>query len=46
MKIDYERHVAGAGARIRAQWNYARPPWISLKERYSLASLAMFDLGL
>ncbi len=26
--------------------NYPPPPWIPLKERYGLAPLAMFDLGL
>jgi glycosyltransferase involved in cell wall biosynthesis len=37
---------AGSGGRILAQRTFKPPRWLSLKERYALAPLALFDLGL
>jgi glycosyltransferase involved in cell wall biosynthesis len=36
---------AGAGGRILPAWNAPPPRWLSLEGRYSLAPLAVFDLG-
>jgi len=35
----------GAGGRILPQWSCTPPHWLSLEGRYSLAPLALFDLG-
>jgi glucosyl-dolichyl phosphate glucuronosyltransferase len=37
---------AGCGGRIVPEWNCPRPRWLPDKERYGLAPLAVFDLGL
>jgi glycosyltransferase involved in cell wall biosynthesis len=37
---------AGVGGRILPQWTGPPPPWLPTGERYGLAPLAMFDLGL
>jgi glucosyl-dolichyl phosphate glucuronosyltransferase len=37
--------VAGAGGRVLPERNFAPPVWLSLKGRYALAPLAIFDLG-
>jgi glycosyltransferase involved in cell wall biosynthesis len=37
---------AGAGGRILPQWTGSPPAWLPVHERYGLAPLAMFDLGL
>jgi glucosyl-dolichyl phosphate glucuronosyltransferase len=36
---------AGAGGRVLPERNFAPPAWLSLKGRYALAPLAIFDLG-
>lgn len=36
---------AGAGGRVLPQWTVPVPVWLPRDERYSLAPLAMFDLG-
>jgi glucosyl-dolichyl phosphate glucuronosyltransferase len=36
----------GAGGRIVPQWDSSPPPWLPVQDRYGLAPLAMFDLGL
>ena len=40
-----DNNWAGAGGRILANWTSPRPSWIWLDGRYSLAPLAIFDLG-
>jgi GT2 family glycosyltransferase len=35
----------GAGGRILPERNFTLPAWLSLKEKYALAPLAIFDLG-
>jgi glycosyltransferase involved in cell wall biosynthesis len=35
----------GIGGRVLPEGTYSRPPWLGLEERYSLAPLAVFDLG-
>jgi glycosyltransferase involved in cell wall biosynthesis len=37
---------AGVGGRILPRWTGPPPPWLPTGERYGLAPLAMFDLGL
>ena len=37
--------LAGAGGRILPRWTSSPPQWLPKKERYGLAPLAMFDLG-
>lgn len=37
---------AGAGGRILPERTFSPPPWIPLQDRYALAPLALFDLGL
>lgn len=37
---------AGTGGRILPAWTTEPPKWLPLKDRYALAPLAMFDLGL
>jgi glycosyltransferase involved in cell wall biosynthesis len=37
---------AGAGGRILPERSFTPPPWLSREGRYSLAPLALFDLGL
>lgn len=37
---------AGAGGRVLPQWICSPPAWLPLKERYALAPLAVFDLGI
>jgi glycosyltransferase involved in cell wall biosynthesis len=37
---------AGVGGRILPQWTGPQPGWLPTGERYGLAPLAMFDLGL
>jgi glycosyltransferase involved in cell wall biosynthesis len=41
-----DKYWAGTGGRILPAWTGKPPRWIPLKERYALAPLAMFDLGL
>jgi glucosyl-dolichyl phosphate glucuronosyltransferase len=36
----------GAGGRILPRWTSSPPQWLPTKERYGLAPLAMFDLGM
>ena len=40
-----EREWKGAGGRILPQWSCTPPHWLPLEGRYSLAPLALFDLG-
>ena len=37
---------AGCGGRILPEWSCLRPRWLPDRERYGLAPLAVFDLGL
>jgi len=36
---------AGAGGRILPERSFTPPPWLSLKNKYALAPLAIFDIG-
>ena len=36
----------GSGGRVLTERNFSLPRWLTLEERYALAPLAMFDLGL
>jgi len=41
-----DSNCAGVGGRILPQWTGPPPHWLPTHERYGLAPLAMFDLGL
>ncbi len=41
----HDEKWAGAGGRILPDWTCVPPRWLSLQGRYSLAPLAVFDLG-
>ncbi len=42
----YRGEVAGVGGRTLGDWTTSKPPrWLPRRERYALAPLALFDLG-
>ena len=41
-----DANCAGVGGKILPQWNCPPPAWLSLKERYALSPLSVFDPGI
>lgn len=42
----HKGEYVGAGGRVLPNWDCSPPRWLPLKDRYALAPLAVFDLGL